>query len=191
MGLKNKALVGMMALCLVGGVSSAFALTGKAATATGTASLDKAIYLYWDTNSESKTIPACNELTTNVPVYRYLAVTSKSSKSVGGVVTLSFEMAVTSGDYHLNGVTISVYQTESLATDQTVDDLIDNVVAAPVLDSAHLTGSTTFNVTATGNATNTTQAFYAIEVVYDGTFVQNKTLGGSLTVTQSFAPAQA
>ena len=149
LGLKGKVLIGIMACCLVGGVGSTLALTRNAATGNATTgAFDQAIYLYWDSESTTKVLADCDELTANVPVYRYLTVSPKSSKTVAG--------------------------------------LINQVDPEPVLDSSHLTGSTTFSVLASENV-HETQAFYAIKVVYDGTYVANKTLGGSLAIAQSFA----
>ena len=187
LGLKGKVLIGIMACCLVGGVGSTLALTRNAATGNATTgAFDQAIYLYWDSESTTKVLADCDELTANVPVYRYLTVSPKSSKTVAGTVTLNFTLTQTVGDYHLSGLTISVYKTASLATDGTVAGLINEVDPEPVLDSSHLTGSTTFSVLASENV-HETQAFYAIKVVYDGTYVANKTLGGSLAIAQSFA----
>ena len=187
LGLKGKILIGVMACCLVGGVGSTLALTRNGATGNATTgAFDQAIYLYWDSESTTKVLADCDSLSAGVPVYRYLTVSPKSTKTVAGNVTLNFTLAQADGDFHLSGLTISVYKTASLATDLTVEGLITDVDPEPTLDSGHLTGSTSFAVTTSENV-HETQAFYAIKVLYDGTYVADKTLGGSLTIAQSFS----
>lgn len=189
MGLKNKTLIGLMALCLVGGVSSALAtvVTRAPAGASGTGGFDEAIYFYWDTDTSNKTLDACDSLQTAVPVYRYLTVSPKTTKSVAGYVLLDFTLAVSNASSHLSGLTVTVYQTNELANDGTVETRMADDEHPLALDSSHLTGRKYFQVSASNNSqSHETQTFYAIKVVYDGTFVQDKVLSGSLSIAQSF-----
>ena len=191
MNTKSKVLIGLMALCLLGGVGSTLALTRSGAAATGTpGAFDKAVYLYWGTEQSSVEIADVENLQPSVAQYRYLEVSPKSTKSVAGNVTLTFALAPTAGNHHLNGLTVSVYKTVSLATDETVAGLIDGVVAAPVLTAANLSGTTSFAVAASENA-HETKAYYAIAVSWDGANDPEEgheayTLSGSLTIAQSF-----
>lgn len=184
---KKAILIGAMVACVAGSVGSIFALTRNAAAASGTSgSFDQAIYLYWDSGSSTKSISDVENLVANVPQYRYLTVAPKSTKSLTGNVTLTFTLAQTEGaSYTIAGLSVKVYKTESLATDGTVAGLIEGKVAAPSLDAENLTGNTSFAVAASESAHETT-AYYAIEVKYDGTNLEGKTLSGGLTISQSF-----
>ena len=186
---KLKVLIGLMAASLAGGAGGAFALTRNSASSTGTAgAFDKAVYLYWGSESSTASLENVDDLVANTPQYRYLSVTPKSSKGVSGTVTLNFELESGGASTHMKGLTVSVYKTASLATDLTVASLIDGVSAAPVLDESHLTGSTTFTVSTAADV-HETEAFYAIKVVWTGINDSEHptyALGASLTINQSF-----
>lgn len=190
---KRKVLIGLMALCLAGSVGGVLALTRQQASGTGTTgAFDKAVYLYWGSKQDSVTLGAVENLTANTAQYKYLSVTPESSKTVSGTVTLSFTLAATNATNHLKGLTVSVYETASLADDDHVASLIDGVTPTPVLDEDHLTGTATFSVTATNNAVNVTNKYYAIKVLWTGandSAHTTYTLGGTVTIAQSFAAA--
>jgi len=183
---KKAILISAMVACVAGTVGSVFALTRVQAQAEGTSgAFDQAIYLYWDSEQDSKVVPAIEHLGINTPVYRYLTVSPKSTKSVSGNVTLTFTLEEKTGNFSLDGLTVDVYKTASLATDETVATLTEGVVAEPALSSTKLTGTTKFAVAAAENAHETT-AYYAIKVNYDGTDLQGKVVGAKLTISQSF-----
>jgi len=184
---KLKALIAMMSLCAVGTVGSALALTRTGAEVSGSAGkFDQAIYLYWGGTQTSVELDDCNDLTANVPVYRYLTVAPQSTKSVAGTVTVTFELDVASGDYHINGLTVNVYRTNVEAiTGENVATYAVEVNRVLVLNSSNDEGTNAFSVSA-DTAAHATTYYYAIEVVYDGTYVSGKTLGGSLDISQSF-----
>ena len=192
MNTKSKVLIGLMAICLLGGVGSTLALTRSGAAATGQpGAFDQAVYLYWGHNASSAEITDVEDLQPSVAQYRYLEVSPQSTKSVSGNVTLTFTLAATAGNHHLQGLTISVYKTASLATNETVAGLIDGVTASPVLNSSALTGSTSFAV-ATAEEAHETKAYYAIKIDWNGANDSTEgheeyTLSGSLTISQSFA----
>lgn len=189
---KRKVLIGLMALSLLGGVGGALALTRNQASLTGTTgAFDQAIYLNWEADQSSITLSDITTLAAGTPQYRYLTVAPKSTKTVAGTVTLSFTLAAGAADTHMKGLTVSVFETASLATDGTVAGLINEVVASPVLDEDHLTGSINITITATGSAHPTTK-YYAIQVAWDGSNDSSHlsyVLGASLTISQAFSPA--
>lgn len=186
---KLKALIALMSVCAVGAVGSAFALTRNQATSSGTAGqFDKAIYLYWGNAQSSVELNPVNDLNANVPVYRYLTVAPQSTKSVAGTVTVTFTLAAATGDYHINGLTVNVYGTtvEAIDAENKATYVVEaNKVAS--VQAGSLTDTDTFTISASSGATQTTSKYYAIEVVYDGTFVTGKTLGTTLNISQSFA----
>ena len=192
MNTKSKVLIGLMAVCLVGTVGSALALTKNGASAIGTpGAFDKAVYLYWGHEATTAEINDVSNLQPGNPQYRYLEVSPQSTKTVAGNVTLTFTLAQTSGNYHLQGLVISVYKTASLATDETVAGLINGVSAAPVLNASNLTGTTSFAIAA-GQEAHETKAYYAIEISWSGANDSTEgheeyTMSGSLSIAQSFA----
>lgn len=191
--LKTVALITGMALCLGGGIGAALAaITESGATSDGPAAFDKAINLYWGAGETTATLADMTDLTVNDAQYRYLSVTPKSTKSVSGTVTVSFTLAlgeVAEGTATLNGLQISVYKTTTLLTDDTVEAGLTDVAAEFTLNSAKLTDSSEITVTA-GQAAHETNAYYAIEVLYDGTDLQGNTLAASLSISQSFSAAE-
>ena len=187
---KLAVLVGLMALSAAGTVGGALALTRNSATGSGSAgSFDKAIYLYWGSESTTASLDDVNDLSAGDAQYRYLSVTPKSSKSVAGTVTLTFTLASGGANTHMEGLTVNVYKTDALANDSTVEAAISEKVASPVLTKANLEGTTTFAVSA-GEDVHETNAYYAIEVVWTGANDSEHPtyeLGASLTISQSFA----
>lgn len=187
---KRKVLVGLMALSLLGGVGGALALTRNAANMGGTTgAFDQAIYLNWDSDQSTKSLTNVTDLQPSTPQWRYLTVAPKSTKTVAGTVTLTFTLAKSEGNCHIKGLTVSVYKTASLATDDTVATLVDKVTPAPVLSESNLSGTTTFAVTAAENAHETT-AYYAIKVLWTGANDGDHTtyvLGGQVNISQAFA----
>ena len=179
-----------MAFSLAGTVGGALALTRNSATGTGTpGAYDKAIYLYWGSESSTAELADMDSLSANTAQYRYLSVTPKSSKTVTGTVTLTFTLASGGAETHMEGLTVSVYKTDSLATDSTVATLIEGKSATPVLDKDHLSGTATFTVSA-AEAVHETNAYYAIQVVWTGAIDQQHPtyeLGATVNISQSFA----
>lgn len=191
MVLKSKIFIGLMALCLAGSVAGVFAITKEAATKTGdVAAYDKAVYLYWDSGQDSVQLSDMTELAANTPQYRYLTVAPKTSKGVVGKVVLTFTLAAGGENTHMNGLSIDVYQTASLGTDENVAGLIEGKTASPSLDKDHLTGTAEFNITAREEANAEayeSTAYYAIKVTWSGANgEQGEQLGASLTITQDF-----
>lgn len=187
--IKSKILIGVMALALVGGIGSAFALTQNKADGTGTSpAFDEAIYLYWDSESTGSVgmtnIPS---VSVNTPVYRYLTVAPKTTKSVTGQVKLTFTLAADT-EKTATGLHIDVYKTASLATDSTVAGLIEGVSAAPSLTKNAASGYTVFDV----ESGKETKAYYAIKVVYDGGDpTEGKELGATVSISQEFLQGSA
>ena len=186
---KKKVLLGLMAACLAGTVGSAFALTRNSITGTATSgAFDSAIYLYWDSQSTtSANLTNITSVSVNTPVYRFLTVSPRSTKSVSGTVTLTFTLAPETGCV-VTGLTVSVYETSALSSDLSVTTDIDGVTPTPVLSASNLSDTTTFAVT-TDTTAHETVKYYAIKVNYDGTAMS--TLGGTVTIAQSFAVAGA
>ena len=192
MNTKSKVLIGLMALCLLGGVGSTLALTRSGASATGTAgAFDQAIYLNWGTDQTSVTLDNVENLGVNTPVYRYLEVSPKSTKTVAGNVQLTFELAATSGNHHIKGLTVSVYKTASLLTDDTVAAGINGLTASPVLQEGNLTGTVNVAVSASESA-HETKAYFAIAVNWTGANDPENleyTMSGDVTISQAFVAA--
>lgn len=193
MNVKSKVLIGLMALSLAGTIGGVFALTRNAASKTGSSgAYDKAIYLFWDHEQTEKTIANVTNLTNGVAQYRYLTVAPKSTKGVAGNVQLTFTLALAGANTHMNGLTVSVFRTASLANDETVAGLINEVVAEPVLNSANASGTTNFAISARDaeHAENFEDfAYYAIKVEWNGSNDPEHptyTMGANLTIAQNF-----
>ena len=113
MNTKSKVLIGLMAICLLGGVGSTLALTRSGASVSGNpGAFDQAVYLGWGDNEASVTINNVENLGAGEAnaQYRGLAVGPESSKSVEGTVRLTFTLAASAGDHHINGLSVGVYQ---------------------------------------------------------------------------------
>ena len=191
---KKKVLIGLMAACLLGTIGSVFALTRNVATTSGTAGqADKAIYLYWGEGSSTATINNVQNLTTAEPAYRYLEVSPKSSKTLTGTVTVTFTLAAEDASHYVDGLTVSVYKLDAAianpgtATASDFTTAIGATAATPVLTSANLSGTSTVAVTTSGGVAHYSHAYYAIKIAFDGTSIAGKTMGGQVTIAQSFA----
>ena len=188
-----------MALCAGGAIGTAFAAVSKtSATSTSEGAFDKAVVLYWD--SETSTKPArltdMETLQTDVAQYRHLIVSPKTSKSVSGTVTVHFvlETAAAAGKTAvLKGLTVKVYElsSENEITDDNYQSLVASGTLKCTITPASATtggeGNATFTVAA-GDAVHETVKHYAIEVVYDGTKIEStEKLSGQLKISQAFA----
>ena len=192
LGLKSMVLVGVMACALAGGVGSALALSRTGASAAGTpGAFDQAVYLYWGHESSTASISNVENLSAGVAQYRGLTVSPKSTKSVAGNVQLTFTLAKSTGNYHMKGLTVSVYKIDAAFDAGTVATQIEGKVASPVLDEAHPSGVTNLAIAASENI-NETVGYYAIEVAWTGANDGEHpayTLDCNITISQSFAPA--
>lgn len=194
MNTKSKVLIGLMALCLLGGVGSTLALTRSGASVTGNpGAFDQAINLYWG-DGEATTVEIANveNLVAGVAQYRGLSVHSLSSKSVAGAVKLSFALAASEGEHHIKGLSVSVYKIDAAFNAENVAAQIEGKVASPVLDEEHLTGVAEFEVEAYGTWKND-YANYAIAINWTGAIDTDHptyTLDASVTITQSFVAAE-
>jgi hypothetical protein len=188
---KGKVLIGLMSLCLAGGAGGAFALTRNASTATGTAgAFDKAIYLNWATDSQSITISDVENLSAGTAQYRSLTVAPKSTKSVEGVVTLTFTLAVTSGEHHIKGLSVVAYETSSLVIDNYAT-AIDGLVKAAEINETVLSDTIDISITSSTEAHETTK-YYVLAINWNGAFDSNNptyTMSGNVTIAQSFSAA--
>ena len=193
MNTKSKVLIGLMALCLLGGVGSTLALTRSGASATGTpGAFDQAINLYWDEGEHSSvTIANVENLTAGSTQYRGLECAPISSKSVEGKVRLTFTLAASEGEHHIKGLTVSVYEIDSRFDAENVATQIAGKEAAPVLNENNLTGIAEFDLD-TYHEVHYSHAYYAIAVSWSGaidTEHPTYTLDASVTITQSFVAA--
>ena len=192
LGLKSKVLIGVMALGLLGTVGSALALTRSGASAAGNpGAFDQAIYLNWGTDETTVSISSVENLQPSVAQYRYLEVSPKSTKTVAGNVRLTFTLAASTGDYHIKGLSVSVYRTATLLNDSTVVAGIEGLVASPVLQEGSLTGTANIAIEAGANA-HETKAYYAIAIQWTGTNDSTHpeyTLSGDVTIAQAFIAA--
>ena len=193
MNTKSKVLIGLMALCLLGGVGSTLALTRSGASATGTpGAFDQAINLYWDEGAHSSvTIANVENLTAGSTQYRGLECAPISSKTVEGKVRLTFTLAASEGEHHIKGLTVSVYEIDSRFDAENVATQIAGKEAAPVLNENNLTGIAEFDLD-THYEPHYSHAYYAIAVSWTGaidTEHPTYTLDASVTITQSFVAA--
>ena len=192
LGLKSMVLLGVMACALAGGVGSALALTRTGASAAGNAgAFDKAVNLYWGHESTSIELSNVENLVAGTPQYRGLVVSPKSSKSVAGNVQLTFTLASTAGNYHIKGLTVSVYKIDAAFNAGTVETQIEGKVAQPVLNESNLTGVANLAVVASENV-HETVGYYAIKVLWTGANDPGHlgyTLDATLTIAQAFSPA--
>ena len=192
MNTKSKVLIGLMGVCLLGTVGSALAFSRVGASATGRpGAFDQAVYLYWGSGQSSVTLNNVENLQQGVAQYRYLEVSPKTTKSVAGNVQLSFTLAAADNDHHIKGLTVSVYRTEALLNDETVEEGIDGLTAAPVLQEGSLTGNV--NIAITANATaHETKAYFAIAIEWSGANNPENLdaeMAGNVTISQSFVAA--
>lgn len=191
MGLKKKALIGLMAVSLAGCVvGGALALTRNGATGNGVApAFDGAVYLYWDDGvATSATLSDIDSIAINTPVYQKLVVSPRSTKSVSGQVNLTFTMTPADGCV-ATGLSVAIYDTGTTNPD----------VSTPVAAEAACTAGTlrqtldssapkvvSFSV-ATSDAVHTTVNNYVLKVVYAGGVGPAETLGATVSIAQSFS----
>ena len=194
MNTKSKVLIGLMALCLLGGVGSTLALTRNGASVTGNpGAFDQAINLYWGGGENtSVTIPNVENLTAGSTQYRGLEASPVSSKSLEGKVRLTFTLAASEGNHHIKGLTVSVYEIANEFNAENVASQIEGKVASPVLNEENLTGATEFDVEPF-ETFHYSHAYYAIAISWSGaidTEHPDYTLDASVTITQSFVEAE-
>ena len=189
MNTKSKVLIGLMAICLLGGVGSTLALTRSGASVTGTpGAFDQAVYLYWGSGDSSVSISDVENLNNTDTQYRGLTVSPKTTKTVAGNVRLTFTLAASAGNHHINGLTVSVYKIDSAFDAENVATQISGKVASPVLSSTNLTDTTDLAVAAGVNS-HETVGYYAIAVSWTGANDPENpayTLDASVTISQSF-----
>lgn len=200
---KRKALLAAMALCLCGSAVGVFAYTYQVANASDQGNFDKAVYLYWGEGKTSETLANIDNLDTQKPEYRYLTVSPKTSASMKGTVTVNF--ALTDGDkkdektYSLKNLVLSVYKTDTLLDDTTVEGW----------STAGKTAAAEIEVNTDPDGKRTTEKSVSIEV---GTREDNHEVvnyyllkferkasvststyffGGNLTISQSFTAKAA
>ena len=189
MNTKSKVLIGLMALCLLGGVGSTLALTRSGAAATGNpGAFDKAIYLYWGHEETSVTIAPVQNLQPSVAQYRGLTVSPQSTKSLTGNVQLTFALAASEGNHHIKGLAINVYPLEAALDEENAETQIGSTFAAATLNEANPTQLINIGISSSG-ATHETVKYYAIKVTWSGVNDPEHTdytLDASLTISQSF-----
>lgn len=189
MNTKSKVLIGLMAICLLGGVGSTLALTRTGASATGQpGAFDKAVYLYWGHEQTEVTLPNVENLQQGVTQYLGLTVSPQTSKSVTGNVQLTFALAASEGEHHIKGLTVSVYKIDAAFDAENVATQIQGKSASPILNEEHLSGVTNIGISSAG-AAHETVAYYAIAVNWTGANDSEHpsyTLDGSVTISQEF-----
>ena len=192
LGLKSMVLIGVMGVALVGGVGSALALTRTGASAAGNAgAFDQAVNLYWGHEQTSIELSNVENLSAGVAQYRGLVVSPKSSKSLTGNVQLTFTLAPTAGNYHIKGLTVSVYQIDNAFDAGNVETQISGKVAQPVLNESNLSGVANLAVAASADV-HETVGYYAIKVAWNGANDGDHptyTLDCNITISQTFVAA--
>lgn len=191
----QKFLVGLMILGLAGGVGTAFALNYKDASGTThSEQTDQAIYLYWGTDEQNTAVKAeVKELEKDTAQYRCLVVAPQASKSLSGTVTVNFGLVTGGDNYELPGLTVAIYST---ANYQVVKPTTEGETTA--IATLEIGKTTTYEATfavepLAEKANHTVTKYYVLEFLWDGTGVSsaNKTFGGSLKISQSFAKTEA
>ena len=186
-----------MALCAAGGVGTALATVSKTkAESTSTASYDKAIYLYWDHESEASAALSNMASVTEDAQYRYLEVSPKSSKSVAGTVTVGFTLAAEDSGVAegktatTKGITVNVYEIDNEATSSDFETYVSTgTIKCTLTGPSVLTGSATFSIVA-GSSVQETVKKYAIEVSWAPAGVlATEQVSATLSISQSFALA--
>ncbi len=194
----QKVLLGLMALGLAGGVGTTFALTRTAATSSvdgnGT---DTAIYVEW--GGATTDYADVKDLKAQEPQYRFVCVTSNSSKALKGTFNLTFTLNVgtktedtANATYALTGLTVDVYEVTTYGTSSFGDTDTDTYTKVGTLTTATEEGKTntcTASTTFDGNATSKEEKTknYTLVFTWDGTPVgKDETFGGYLAISQSF-----
>lgn len=193
MGLKKRALIGLMAVSLAGCVvGGALALTRNGATGNGVApAFDEAVYLYWDAGvATSATLTDIPSISVGTPVYRKLVVSPQSTKSVAGYVDLTFTMAAADGKV-ATGLSVAIYDTGSTSVDLSSDEAIATYCVAGNLQQtldASAPKTVSFAV-ATSSNVHTTANNYVLKVMYAGGVGPGQQLGATVSIAQSFRTA--
>lgn len=146
MKLREKALIGLMALSLAGGIATTFALTSNGGSGSTSGSVDAAIYLNWGDTTQVGDISG---LKNGAYIYKSIGVAApiKSSNVTDKQGQLTFTLAAQVGDnYTINGTTVYI-STNDLenVTDHSASAWKD----ATKLDKSNLTGSFKFNADTT------------------------------------------
>ncbi len=136
-----------------------------------------------------------NDLKAKDPAYRYIVVTSNSSKALKGTFNLTFTLNVgseTEDDtktYVLTGLTVDIYEVNKYQTTSFGDSDTKLATLSTVSGDGYTntyTASTTFDGTASSKAEVTKN--YTLVFTWDGTPVgDGNTFGGNLAISQTFA----
>lgn len=195
--LKKALLIAGMALCLGGGIgTAAAAISANQAEGHGEGNFDKAINLYWGGENSTVTLADMTDLTVNVPEYRILNVSSKSTKSVAGKVTLTFTLSAGTVEADktasIKDLEIKVYTVDAGTTAEAAASIDYSAMTAAAAVNADTTSDTAEITIASGAAAHETTTTYAIQVTYTGATVlgANEVLAAELTISQSFSAAE-
>ena len=183
-----------MALCAGGAIGAAIAFTNYSATIDDNPTADKSIQLYWGSGESSVTIDPVVNLGSHEPVFRYLDVSPKSTKTVEGTVRLDFTLAEANEDAVLTGLTVDVYEiAQNQKNSENIATIVASLTANPSLDATNKPGYTTFSVSKNSLESPTaheTNKYYVIKIEHDGSLIpEGKELTANLTVHQSFTEA--
>ena len=184
MGLKSKALIGLMALCLLGGVGSAAALVVNGAQNRNIANngaVESAIYLHFDdANSSTSQLENLGVASQ----FRYVKVLAPSkTTSVTGNYQVNFELkpTVPNGEtYTLAGVTCKIYRGINSTTYVSPHDATQEHPATAVTNT--LVGGDDAVSQAYDVAVANGEEFY-LEFNYVKDVGNSNTLGGSLIIS--------
>lgn len=184
MGLKSKALIGLMALCLLGGVGSAAALVVNGAQNQNIANngaVESAIYLHFDDVNSST---AQLENLGVASQYRYVKVLAPSkTTSVTGNYQVNFELRPTAPNgvtYTLAGVTCKIYRGLNSGTYVSAHDATQ-LNPASVATNTLVGGDAAVNQSYDVSVANGEEFYLEFNYVKDGG--NSNTLGGSLIVS--------
>ncbi len=205
----QKVLLGIMALSLAGGTGTAIALNFTGANSESVSNgTDEAIYLYWGTDTQKTNVSAeVKNLEANVPQYRGLVVSPKSSNALTGYVKLEFKLELTDNQnkassdgksYALPGLTVNVYEVtdyefngssytgESKTEDNTFQGAL-KASGGSELSFEFFVEAKNQDDTHISNYKETTK-YYTLEFKWDGTDIEsNQIFGGTLNIKQTFS----
>lgn len=171
MKLREKALIGLMALSLAGGVATTFALTAQGANTSTNGSVDSAIYLNW---GDTESVGDIEGLKNGSYVYKSIGVAAPAkSAGVTKVGQLTFTLAAKEGDYTIDGTTVYISTTD---LESVTDHSNEAWTNATKLDKTSLSTAFKFDEATTYYLAFTKTA----EEVEDG-----KTVGAILTMSLS------
>lgn len=184
-----------MALCAAGGVGTALAAVSKhSSSANSAAKYDKAVYLYWDSQSTTSANLDELELDSTHAQYNYLVVSPRSSATAEGRVTVKFELktptaALPSGkEATTKGITVKVYSLANDATSENYVSKIDDGNLECTVTNADAIGYARFDVDP-GEGVHETVQRYAIEVTYaPGGAGAGQEVAAVLEMSQTFGP---